>query len=141
MPQQLINLVTTHRSISTELALTDDDITPSRLWLVGYYAEEAGPACAPAWSALQSTVSEAASAGEDSWLECHLHPAVFALAITFFLSNSTPTPPPPSLVGFNWLRLSLTSLAEFFFFIYRSTQKGRKCEAFESQGFLLSSHA
>ena len=63
MPQQLINLVTTHRSIRTELALTDDDITPSRPWLVGYYAEEAGPACAPAWSALQSTVSEAPSAG------------------------------------------------------------------------------
>lgn len=117
MPQQLINLVTTHRSISTELALTDDDITPSRPWLVGYYAEEAGPACAPAWSALQSTVSEGPSAGEDSRLECHPHPAVFALAITFFLSNSTPTPPPPPLVGFNWLRLSLTSLAEFFLFI------------------------
>ena len=46
MPQQLINLVTTHQSISTELALTDDDIMPSSPWLAGYYAEEAGPACA-----------------------------------------------------------------------------------------------
>lgn len=38
MPQQLINFVTTHQSISTELTLTDDDIMPLRQ-LMGYHAE------------------------------------------------------------------------------------------------------
>ena len=31
--------------------------------------------------------------GEDSWLECHPHLALFASAITFFLSNSPTTTP------------------------------------------------
>ena len=92
MPQQLINLVTTHQSISTELALTDDDIMPSSPWLAGYYAEEAGPACAPVWSTLQSTVSEAPSAGRrfPAGVSSSPSPVCFG---NYILPNSPPPPP------------------------------------------------
>ena len=93
MPQQLINFVKTHRSISTEPELTDDDITAPRP-LLGYSAEEAGPARLLALSAVKSIANGSAkcSGKMPSW-SLILCLAPFALVSTFFLSNFPTTNP------------------------------------------------